>query len=191
MFKNSKMSALSVALLILTMFGIWSNPTEAVAQDARQSANGHGTLIVQNQQGESVRRQFSFNAMRRADGSSFGKAIVHNPAFTGNNGVRYKANIEVKCLNIIGNVAIISGTVRRTNDPIGSLAYFAVQDNGEPGSGSDAITNVFFFIQGGSQDPALVCQELTVEDFTQSSGGNLFQTIESGNIQVRGDTVSD
>lgn len=191
MLKSSNRLRLSVGMLILTMFAVCLNTNEANAQNTRQSASGHGTLLTQNPQGATVRRQFSFSAKRLDDGSSTGHAIVHNPAFSGTNGNKYQAKIDVKCVNIIGNVAIISGMVKRTNDPISSLAYFAVQDNGEPGAGTDAITTVFFFIEGGSQDPAQVCQELTVEDFTQSSGGNLFQVIESGNIQVKGDSTTD
>lgn len=191
MLKNSNKIRLSVGMLILALFAVCLNTNVANAQSDRQSASGHGTLLTQNPQGATVRRQFSFSAKTTNDGTSSGQAIVHNPAFSGANGKKFTAKIDVKCLNVIGNVAIISGTIKRTNDPISNLAYFAVQDNGEPGGGTDAITTVFFFIQGGSQDPAQVCQELTVEDFTQSSGGNLFQPIESGNIQVRGGSATD
>lgn len=191
MLKNSMNLRLSVGMLLLAMFAVCFNTNVANAQSERQSANGHGTLLTQNPQGATVRRQFSFSARTANNGTSTGQAIVHNPAFSGDNGKKYTAKIDVKCLNVIGNVAIISGTVKRTNDPISSLAYFAVQDNGEPGGGGDAITTVFFFIEGGSQDPAQVCNELTVQDFTQSSAGNLFQPIESGNVQVTGGSATD
>ena len=185
MLRSAKFFTHAAIFSTLFMLTVWLNAAQSYAQSSRDSASGHGTLIVQDESGNSVRRQFSFNAQRQKNGMVNGQAVLHNPAFPGDTGNKYKANMEIKCINVIGNVAILSGTVRRTNDPINELAYFAVQDNGEPGS-SDRITNVFFFYNGTTQDPSQVCRELTVEDFTNSEAGDLFQTIESGNIQVRG-----
>ena len=186
MLKNTKFFTKAAIVSTFFMLVAWSSAVQSFAQSSRVSASGHVTLIVQDADGNSVRRQFSFSAQHRRDGTVSGQAVVHNPAYQGNNGNRYQAKMDIKCINVIGNVAILSGTVQRTNDPINDLAYFAVRDNGEPGASNDEITNVFFFFEGTTQDPARVCRELTVEDFTNSSGGNLFQTIEAGNIQVRG-----
>ncbi len=87
--------------LSLTVFGSFVTP-KTLAQNTQQMANGHGTLLVPNKQGETVRRQFSFNARRRPDGTVNGQAIIHNPAFITESG-KYMANIEISCLNIVGN----------------------------------------------------------------------------------------
>ena len=79
------------------------------------------------------------------------------------------------------NTAIFGGTVKRTNDPsLVDAVFFAVQDNGEPGKGTDKISRVFFWDDDPSTtgDPQ-ACQLNVVDDFP-------LETIESGNIQVKG-----
>jgi len=134
-----------------------------------------------NENGDSVRRQFSFSAHRQQDGTVKGNAVLHNPAFTTENGQRYQLQINISCLKVIGNVAYFGGTTQRTNDPsLVDAVYFSVQDNGEPGRGVDKISRVFFFDDDPTTigDPQL-CQLNNVGDFPM-------ETIESGNIQVKG-----
>ena len=145
------------------------------------SANGQGTLIQPDENGNAVRRQFSFSAQTRPDGTVKGNAVLHNPAFTGTNGKQpYQLQIDVSCLKVIGNIAFMGGTTRRTNDPsLVDAVYFSVEDNGEPGKGVDRISRVFFFDDDpNTQGDPQLCQNNVVGDFP-------LEPIESGNIQVR------
>ena len=150
------------------------------AQSGREQANGHGTLLVEDEDGDLVRRQFSLSARRYADGSVKGNAVLHNPAFTVNNGQKYQLQIDISCMKVIGNVAFFGGTTKRTNDPnLVDAVYFSVQDNGEPGKDRDTISRAFFFDDDPNTtgNPAL-CQGNVLGDFP-------LEPIESGNIQVR------
>jgi hypothetical protein len=176
--KSFTLSCLGAALSVATLFVL---PTKTIAQQTQESAHGHGTLLVLNEEGNAVRRQFSFSARRFADGRVKGSAVLHNPAFKGENGQPYQLQINITCLKIIGNVAFLGGTTRRTNDPnLVDAVYFSVQDNGEPGRDRDKISRVFFFDDDPTTtgDPQL-CQGNVVGDFP-------LETIESGNVQVTG-----
>ena len=154
--------------------------SRSAAQTSKESANGHGTLIVQNDDGEDVRRQFSFSAQRRPDGTVRGNAVLHNPAFTVDNGQKYQLQIDVQCMKVVGNIAIFGGTTRRTNDPnLVDAVFFSVQDNGEPGKGVDRISRAFFW----DDDPTTTgdpqaCLLTGPTDFP-------LEPIAAGNIQVR------
>jgi hypothetical protein len=153
----------------------------AAAQRAGESANGHGALPSVNDDGKVVKREFSFSAQRRADGSVTGQATLVNPAFKGANGKSpYQLKIDISCMNVIGNLAFFGGTTRRTNDPsLVDAVYFAVQDNGEPGNRKDLLSRAFFFddLPSTQGDPQL-CRFNQPGDFPM-------EPIESGNIQVR------
>lgn len=143
-------------------------------------ASGHGTLLVTNQDGKQVRRQFSFSARQGADGRVNGNAILHNPAFTTDNGQNYMLHIDISCMNVQGSTVFFGGTTQRTNDPnLVDAVYFSVQDNGEPGANSDMISQATFFDDNPSTtgDPAL-CMNNRPGDFPM-------MTIDAGNIQVR------
>jgi hypothetical protein len=145
-----------------------------VAQQ-RDSANGHGALA--NPDGS--KRQFSFSAQRKPNGTVSGNAILHNPAFQTGNGQNYQLQIDISCMRVYGNIAVFGGTTRRTNDPsLVDAVFFSVQDNGEPGK-NDKISRAFFW----DDDPNTVgdpqaCQATGPNDFP-------LETIESGNIQVK------
>lgn len=173
------LNSLRAALVVAALLVIAPN---LAAQTTADSANGHGTLLVQNSDGEFVRRQFSFNAKRRADGTVTGSAVLHNPGFE-INGKQFQAKIDISCLKVVGNIAILGGFVRRTNDPgFVDAVFFTVQDNGEPGKDRDKISRVFLFDDNATTtgNPQL-CQVTGATDFP-------LETIESGNIQVRGGT---
>jgi len=162
--------------LLLAAFGVLGMAASASAQ----SASGHGTLLVLNENGDAVRRQFSFSARVASDGTVKGQAMLHNPAFEGANGNNYQLKIDITCMQVIGNVVFFGGTTRRTNDPnLVDAVYFSVQDNGEPGRENDKISSAFFFDEDPNTtgDPQL-CQGNVLGDFPMN-------TIESGNIQVR------
>jgi hypothetical protein len=145
-----------------------------------ESANGHGTLLRQDENGKTVRRQFSFSAQRRADGSVKGQATLHNPAFDGANGQNYQAKIDISCMRVYGNRAVMSGFTRRTNDPnLLDVATFIVEDNGEPGRNNDKISGVAFFDGDPNTTGDPQACEVTPPDALP------LETIEAGNIQVR------
>ncbi len=93
---------------------------------------------------------------------------------------------EISCLKIVeGNVAILGGTVRSTNQPnLVDAAFFAVEDNGEPGKNADLLSPVFFNDGDPTANPGnpQSCQDLLPENF------GMFP-IESGNIFVRSGTT--
>jgi hypothetical protein len=178
--KNSmKKISFAAISLSLAVFGFVTAGSTS-AQNSRESASGQGTLMVQDEQGNSVRRKFSVSAHRQADGTVKGNAVLHNPAFTNANGQQYQLQIDISCMKVIGNVAFFGGLTRRTNDPnLVDAVYFSVQDNGEPGKDRDKISSVFFFDDDPSTtgDPQL-CQGNVLGDFPM-------MTIDSGNIQLR------
>jgi hypothetical protein len=153
--------------------------SEAAAPGA--SANGSGSLPSINDNGDTVKRQFSFNAQQKKDGTVQGHAVLHNPAFTGENGHSpYMLQIDIQCMKVIGNTAFFGGTTRRTNDPsLIDAVYFSAQDNGEPGAGVDLLSRAFFFDDdpGTNGDPQL-CQGNQLGDFPM-------EPIQTGNIQIR------
>jgi hypothetical protein len=143
------------------------------AAASKPSANGHGTILLQDTEGRTVRRQFSFSARVMADGSVKGSAILHNPSFD----PKYDAQFDITCLQVVGNRASFGGSIRKTSDPVFNdefdAAFFTVFDNGEPGAGNDTISEVFF---DNVVEPS-TCQFIGADDFPQIP-------IESGNVKV-------
>jgi hypothetical protein len=139
----------------------------------KPSASGHGTILLQDTEGRTVRRQFSFSARIGSDGTVKGTAILHNPSFD----PKYSAQFDITCLQIVGNRASFGGSIRKTTDPVFNdefdAAFFTVFDNGEPGAGTDTISEVFF---DNVVEPS-TCQFIGADDFPQIP-------IESGNVQV-------
>jgi hypothetical protein len=137
------------------------------------SASGHGTILLQDTEGKTVRRQFSFNARQMPDGTIQGSGVLHNPSFD----PKYDAHFNITCLQIVGNRASFGGSIRKTSDPVFNdefdAAFFTVFDNGEPGAGTDTISAVFF---DNVVEPS-ACQSIGPDDFLQ-------EPIESGNVQV-------
>ncbi len=159
--------------LLITVLAVTTmlRPTSAAAPGP--SASGHGTILLLDTEGRTVRRQFSFNARQMPDGSIQGSAILHNPSFD----PKYNAHFDITCLQIVGNRASFGGSIKKTSDPVFNdqidAAFFTVFDNGEPGAGNDTISEVFFddVVEPGA------CQFIGADDFPQIP-------IESGNVQV-------
>ena len=169
--KNIKVFALA-GLLILALAGtavMW--PTSAASGP---SVSGHGTVLLQNTKGKTVRRQFSFSARVMPDGSVQGSGILHNPSFD----PKYDAHFSITCLQIVGNRASMGAAIKKTSDPVFNdefdAAFFTVFDNGEPGGGNDTISEIFF---DNVVEPS-ACQFIGADDFPQIP-------IENGNVQVR------
>lgn len=165
-----------LSVLCISAFALSSmvQQTSAIAPAARPSASGHGTILLQDSDGKTVRRQFSFNAKVLANGTVTGTAVIHNPSFD----PTYNANIDITCLQVVGNRASFGGTVRRSSDPVFNdefdAAFFTVFDNGEPGANGDTISEIFFDNVVGPE----TCQFIGADDFPQIP-------IEAGNVQVR------
>ena len=144
------------------------------AAAAGPSASGHGTILLQDTEGRTVRRQFSFSARQMRDGTVQGTAILHNPSFD----PKYDAQFDITCLQVVGNRASFGGSVRKSSDPVFNdefdAAFFTVFDNGQPGGGNDTISEVFF---DNVVEPS-ACQFIGADDFPQIP-------IESGNVLVR------
>ncbi len=140
----------------------------------KPSASGHGTVLLQNTEGKTVRRQFSFSARVNSDGSVSGSAILHNPSFD----PKYNAQFDITCFQVVGNRASFGGSIRKTTDPVFNdefdAAFFTVFDNGEPGADNDTISEVFF---DNVVEPS-ACQFIGADDFPQIP-------IESGNVQIK------
>lgn len=170
--KRSKMFLLAGLLITALAATLMLQSTSAAA--AKPSASGHGTILLQDTEGRTVRRQFSFSARINSDGTVSGNAIIHNPSFD----PKYDAQFEITCLQIVGNRASFGGSVRKTSDPVFNdefdAAFFTVFDNGEPGNDNDTISEVFF---DNVVEPS-ACQFIGADDFPQIP-------IESGNVQVR------
>ena len=143
------------------------------AAASRASASGHGTVLLQDTDGKTVRRQFSFSPRVMPDGTVKGSGILHNPSFD----PKYDAQFDITCLQVVGNRASFGGSIRKTSDPVFNdefdAAFFTVFDNGEPGAGNDTISEVFF---DNVVEPS-ACQFIGADDFPQIP-------IESGNVNV-------
>lgn len=141
---------------------------------AGPSASGHGTVLLQDTEGKTVRRQFSFSARIMPDGTVKGSGILHNPSFD----PKYSAQFDITCLQISGNRASFGGSIRKTTDSVFNdefdAAFFTVFDNGEPGADNDTISEVFF---DNVVEPS-ACQFIGADDFPQIP-------IESGNVSVK------
>jgi hypothetical protein len=169
--KRIKMFVFAALLITAVAVTTMLRPTSAAAP--RPSASGHGTLLLQDTDGKTVRRQFSFSAKQMPDGTVQGNAILHNPSFD----PKYDAHFDITCLQIVGNRASFGGSIRKTSDPVFNdefdAAFFTVFDNGEPGAGNDTISEVFF---DNVVEPS-TCQFIGADDFLQIP-------IQSGNVQV-------
>lgn len=168
------------AFLALSVFGFATAASVSAQNGVRTIVSGQGSLPAVTEDGATRKRIFVVNARRDADGTVSGNAILHNPAFTVENGQKYQLQVDISCMNVIGDIVFFGGTTRRTNDPnLVDAVYFSVQDNGEPGRGVDMISRAFFFDDDPTTtgDPQL-CLGNQVGDFPM-------ETIESGNINVR------
>lgn len=102
------------------------------------SVSGNGTVTF----GSSVE-----HITVRASGNS-GRATFNDKAAGGN----FNGQINVNCVNIVGNTATVSGIVTHANkkDLVGKEAVFQVVDNGKRGSDMASIIN--FHDPGTSTD---------------------------------------
>src|ERR671938_2195182 len=97
------------------------------AAAAGASASGSGTVLFGN-----TIEHIAFTAQQLTGTAATGEATIIDASA----GVR--VHVDVNCLNVNGNYAIVSGVVTQSSDPTavptGSEAIFAVVDNGSGGS---------------------------------------------------------
>lgn len=155
----------------------------AVSAFGQTAASGHGTLLVANADGHgSTRRQFSFGARMDSSGVVKGNAVLINPAFNGDRGQNYLLQIDISCMNVVGNTVFFGGTTKRTNDPtLVDAVFFGVQDNGEPGRNVDMITSAVFW----DNDPNTTGDPGACVNIQPGDPNYTFYPIEAGNINVR------
>ena len=161
---------LSGILSVLVISGLVVT-VQSLAFGAKDSAEGSGTLV--NQDG--TKSEFSFDAKRNPNGKVTGKATIRNPSYKTGNGQFDKIKIDITCLKIVGNVALIGGMGKRKNSQTKAEAfYFAVQDNGSAG----AIFRGFYY----DDDPATDGDPMQCEKLERDI--LVLEPIVSGNIKV-------
>jgi hypothetical protein len=150
-----------VLALLSTIALLVAAPIFAQGDGIVHSATGSGHLQLGGEL-----RTFSFSAVERSDGTVTGQAQLQARL------VGQTTHVETDCLNVVGNVAIMSGPL-----PTGTTAAFAVEDNGEGGNAPpDRITLLNtgpFFTPG-------ICMLLTPGDVAP-----FLLPIDDGNVQVR------
>lgn len=136
----------------------------AGAQGVLASATGTG---MTHASGNDI-RVFTFTAVTHDDGTTTGEAEFLRPS----SGRR--SHIVLDCLQVVGNVATMSGTITRSSaGEEGLRAVFSVEDNGEGAAAADRLSPLF----RGPPAPDLDCRTFPSFLF-------LFP-IDQGNIQVR------
>ena len=163
--RNMTNIRLATAALLLILPGLAFSPS-LVKADGNPSASGHGTVV----DGDTV-RFISFNAVQHDDGTVTGQAELQNF----NQEIR--VHLELDCLKINGNAAVMSGIITESSnaDVIGLRGVFRAQDNGEgEASSPDLATDLGGTVPGA--DPT--CGKAQADSFTT-------HPVEEGNIQVR------
>src|SRR5512143_3201835 len=96
----NKMIVLLYSILAFAAAG----PDLASADPAVQSASGFGQIHL-----GLPFRNFAFSATKQADGTVTGEAQLENRA------IGLLGHIHIDCLNVLGNVAVMSGVVTYSN----------------------------------------------------------------------------
>ena len=145
---------------------------QSLAFNGNESAQGQGRLV--NEDGS--KSQFTFNARRNPNGKVTGQATLRNPSFKTNNGQNEQIKIDISCLKMVGNVAVIGGMTKRKNSQAKAEAvYFAVEDNGS----ADKIFRGFYFDDDQKTDgDAQLCQTIELEVL-------VLEPISEGDIQLQ------
>ena len=167
-----------IGLVIVTAFGATASAISA----PDLTASGRGIFSAGTMpDGTMIQREFSFSAHIRKDGTVEGLGMLYNPAEGSANGKPYLLQIDISCMNIVGDVVFLGGSTHRNTDTkLADAVYFSVQDNGKPGADSDKMSRVYFFDDDPNTtgDPGL-CMGNRIGDFPM-------ETIISGDISVGG-----
>ena len=120
--------SLVLVTILAVLITVGDSAISSKAASLLASARGHGTLfsgVAPN--GTAYWRQFSFTARESSDGTVSSNAVLVNPAFDGAHGNQpYLLQIDISCMNVIGNVAF--GATHRMTDPdLVDAVYFSIQ----------------------------------------------------------------
>jgi hypothetical protein len=158
---TTRSTTLSLALVATTL-AITATPTPATTPPL---ATGAGHTIVHGEL-----RTFSFTAHQQPEGAVLGTAQIDNRA------IDEKFQIDLDCLIVVGNIAIMSGVITRHTDEhaVGLTGIFGVLDGGEGSQPADAVSQVFFFRP----------DTVTCHDIDPAAATDLAVPIAAGNVQV-------
>jgi len=173
--KKMKKYILSAMLTVLVISGLLVT-VKSLTFGPKDSADGQGTLVNE----DSSRSEFTFNVKRNPNGKVTGSATLRNPSYKAGNGQTEKIKIDVTCLKVVGNLAVMGGTTKRKNNQAKAEAiYFAVEDNGDAGAESDAIFRGFYFDDDPSTEGDVQrCESIEREVL-------VLEPIKAGNIKVK------
>ena len=137
-------------------------PTSAAAPAL---ATGSGHTIVDGEL-----RTFSFAARAEPNGSAHGTAQFDNRA------IGEKFDLDLDCLVVTGDLAIMSGVITRHTDEhaVGPTGIVGALDAGEGSATVDAVSQVFF------RPHSVTCR-----DVEPAASTELAVPIATGNVQVR------
>ena len=173
--RKMKKIILSGILTVLVIGGLLVT-VKSLTFGPKDAADGEGMLV--NEDGS--QSEFTFNVKRNPNGKVTGNATIRNPSYKNGNGQSDKIKIDVTCLKIHGNVAVMGGTTKRKNSQAKAEAvYFAVEDNGEAGAGSDGIFRGFYF----DDDPSTEGDVQRCE--SMETNILVLEPIKAGNIKVK------
>ncbi len=147
--------------------GLLSLAGSVAAQGTAFSATGSGHFTLAG-----GLRTFAFSAIKHEDGTVSGNAQLNNRA------TNIKTHVEVDCLRVEGNRAVIGGVVTKSTDTSreGTRVIFAVIDNGE--GNDDPPDQISFLGLLPDGTPADLCLTFDFSLFPMA-------TVERGNVQVR------
>jgi hypothetical protein len=167
---RTKLTVLSVVLgSILAATAV---PPSTAAENVTESATGSGQFDF-TVNSVTALRTFAFEAARSSDGTLTGEAQMYNRAIPG------RIHLQLDCLNVIGNIAIVSGAVTYSTEAgisIGDPAIFGVQDNGEGAAAPPDQATIFL------ENSGLVCTDITPSNVGFYT--YLLRTVEHGNVQI-------
>jgi hypothetical protein len=156
MVRPAALVSLATAVLLL------ATPAPAAAQGL---ATGSGHTLVDGRL-----RTFSFTGREEPDGAVRGTAVIDNRA------VGETFQVDIDCMVVAGDIAVMSGVVSRHTDEraVGLTGIFGVLDAGEGSGATDAASQVFFFRPG----------TVTCRDIDPAGSIDLAVPIVAGNVQV-------
>ena len=125
---------------------------------------------------------FAFNALKKADGTVKGQATMQIRVA----GTFWKLDID--CLAVSGNVAVVSGVVSHTSTPfVGMGGWFAMEDNGEGGiAEADRITGFYPILPDLLPTPEYCHEVIQDIDAYLAPFGVKWNEVIRGNVQVKG-----
>jgi hypothetical protein len=153
------------SMLTVTFGAVLAVAAPAAAAEP-EMATGSGHTVVDGQL-----RTFSFAARAEPDGFVRGTAQIDNRA------IAEKFQIDIDCLLVAGDIAVMSGVIARHTDAhaVGLTGIFGVRDAGEGSQATDAVSQVFLF-----RPDTVTCQ-----DVDPAASIDLGVPIVAGNVEVR------